>query len=223
MEFSLAASVREGLGKQKVIKLRQKGEVPAVLYGEGKENEHLTLEAIELQKIFQKGGASKLISLKIKKGKKEEQEHVLVKDYQRHPVKGNVIHVDFLRVAMDHLVTVKTPVHLVHEEKRVKDGAVLEIVLHELEVNCLPANIPDRILVDVSKLAIGSGIHVKDLVLPEGIKIVNGPEEAIVMAAAPTAAVEVAAPAAETATAPTTTAAAGAPTATPSTTAAKKE
>jgi large subunit ribosomal protein L25 len=196
MDFSLAASVREDLGKQKVIKLRQKGEVPAVLYGEGKENEHLTLDALELQKIFLKGGASKLISLKVKKGKKEEQEHVLVKAFQKHPVKGNLIHVDFLRVAMDPLVTVKTPVHLIHEEKRVKDGAVLELVLHELEVSCLPANIPDRILVDVSKLAIGTGIHVKDLVLADGIKILNSPEEAIVMAASPTAAVEpVAAPA----------------------------
>jgi large subunit ribosomal protein L25 len=215
MDFSLAATVREGLGKQKVIKLRQQGGVPAVLYGEGKENEHLTLDALELQKIFFKGGASKLISLKIKKGKKEEQEHVLVKAFQKHPVKGNLIHVDFLRVAMDHLVTVKTPVHLIHEEKRVKDGAVLELVLHELEISCLPANIPDRITIDVAKLAMGTGIHVKDLVLAEGIKIMNSPEEAIVMAAAPTAVAEVVAPVEAEVVAPTTAA--------PSAAGAKKE
>jgi large subunit ribosomal protein L25 len=199
MEFSLAASVREGLGKQKVNKIRQQGAIPAVLYGEGKENEHLTIDAHELQKLFFKGGAGKLISLTVKKGKKEEQQHVLVKDFQKHPVKGNVIHVDFFRVAMDHLVTVKTPVHLVNEEKRAHDGAVLELVLHELEISCLPAIIPDRISVDVRSLVIGSGIHVKDLVLPEGIKVLNPPEEVVVMAAAPTAAVETAAPAAETA------------------------
>ncbi|HBE77018.1 MAG TPA: 50S ribosomal protein L25 [Firmicutes bacterium] len=211
MELSLAASVREGLGKQQVIKLRQKGEVPAVLYGEGKENEHLTLDAHELRNFFLKGGAGKLISLKIKKGKKEEQQHVLIKELQKHPLKGNVIHVDFLRVAMDHLVTIKIPVHLVNEEKRAKDGAVLELVLHELEVSCLPANIPDRISVDVSKLALGTGIHVKDLALAEGVKVLNSADEAVVMAAAPTAAAipEPAAPAAE-ANAATPEAAAGA-------------
>ncbi len=199
MEFSLAASVREELGKQKAGQLRQKGQVPAVLYGEGKENEHLILDAHQLQMVFLKGGTTKLINLKIQKGKKEEEQHVLVKDFQKNPVKGNVIHVDFLRVAMDHMVTVKTPVHLKNEDKRNHDGAVLEIVLHELEVSCLPTNIPDRIYVDVKSLTIGSGIHVKDLQLPEGVKVLNGPEEAVVMAIAPTAAAETSAPAAEAA------------------------
>lgn len=197
MEFSLAASVREELGKQKAGQLRQKGQVPAVLYGEGKENEHLILDAHQLQMVFLKGGTTKLINLKIQKGKKEEEQHVLVKDFQKNPVKGNVIHVDFLRVAMDHMVTVKTPVHLKNEDKRNHDGAVLEIVLHELEVSCMPTNIPDRIYVDVKSLAMGSGIHVKDLELPEGVKVLNAPEEAVVMAIAPTAAAEPTAPAEE--------------------------
>ena len=205
MEFSLAASVREELGKQSAGQLRQHGQIPAVLYGEGKENEHLILDSHELQLVFLKGGTTKLINLKIKKGKKDEEQHVLVKDFQKNPLKGNVIHVDFLRVAMDHMVTVKTPVHLKNEDKRNHDGAVLEIVLHELEVSCLPANIPDRIYVDVKSLAMGSGIHVKDLELPEGVKVLNAPEEAIVMAIAPTAAAE--APAAAEAAAPTAPAA----------------
>ena len=74
MEFSLAASVREELGKQKAGQLRQKGQVPAVLYGEGKENEHLILDAHQLQMVFLKGGTTKLINLKIQKGKKEEEQ-----------------------------------------------------------------------------------------------------------------------------------------------------
>ncbi|HBF37764.1 MAG TPA: 50S ribosomal protein L25 [Firmicutes bacterium] len=216
MEFLLAASVREELGKQKAGQLRQQGQIPAVLYGEGKENEHLILDAHELQLVFMKGGKTKLINLKIKKGKKEEEQHVLVKDFQKNPLKGNVIHVDFFRVAMDHLVTVKTPVHLKNEDKRKHDGAVLEMVLHELEISCLPSNIPDRIDVDVKALAMGSGIHVKDLELPEGIKVVNSPEEAVVMAIAPTAAIEAPAPVAtEAAPAATGTA--------PAATEAKKE
>ncbi len=200
MEFSLAATIREDLGKQKVIKLRQKGEVPAVMYGEGKETQHLTLNGHEVHMLFLKGGSTKLINLKVKKGKKEEQDHVLIKEFQRHPVKGNVIHMDFLRVAMDHLVTVKVPVHL--EEKKTKDGGILELVLHELEVSCLPASIPNRIHLDVSNLTIGSGLHVKDIALPEGVTAVNSPDETVVLAASPTLAAEAAAEteAAETAT-----------------------
>jgi large subunit ribosomal protein L25 len=193
MAISLAATVREGVGKQKVIKLRQEGLVPGVLYGEGKPAEHICLDSRELHKVFHKGGSGKLIDLNIQKGKKStETEHVIVKDFQRHPVKGNLIHIDFLRVAMDHLITVKAPVHLVGEEKRNKDGAILETLLHELEISCLPGNIPDRILLDVSKLGMGLGIHVKDIAVPEGVKILNAPEEAIVMASLPTVAVEAA-------------------------------
>jgi large subunit ribosomal protein L25 len=191
MAISLAASVREGLGKQKVIKLRQEGLVPGVLYGEGKPAEHICLDSRELHKVFLKGGSGKLIDLNIQKGKKTaETEHVIVKDFQRHPVKGNLIHIDFLRVAMDHLITVKVPVHLVGEEKRNKDGAILETLLHELEISCLPGNIPDRILIDISKLGMGLGIHVKELAVPEGVKFLNSPEEAVVMASSPTVAAE---------------------------------
>lgn len=190
MELSLAATVREEVGKQKVHKLRQKGLIPAVLYGEGKPSEHITIQDQELNRLLAKNGYGKLISLEIQGGKKTEKEHVLIKDYQRHPVKGNLLHVDFLRVDMNRPVTVKVPVHMINEEKRVNDGAILELVMHELEISCLPANIPDRITVDVSQLTMGNGIHVKDLAVGEGMKILNGAEEAVVLAVAPTVAVE---------------------------------
>ena len=161
-----------------------------MLYGEGKPSEHITIQDHELTRLLAKNGYGKLISLEIQGGKKAEKEHVLIKDYQRHPVKGNLLHVDFLRVDMNRPVTVKVPVHIINEEKRVNDGAILELVMHELEISCLPANIPDRITVDVSKLTMGSGIHVKDLNVAEGIKTLNGLEEAVVLAVAPTVAVE---------------------------------
>ena len=190
MELSLLAEVREGLGKQHVIKLRQKEQIPGVLYGEGKPTEHLSVNALEFNRLIIKNGTGKLISLKINSGKKTpEATHVLIKEAQRHPVKGNVIHIDFLRVAMDHLVTVKVAVHIIGEEKRPRDGAILELFVHELEVSCLPGNIPNRIQIDVSKLPLGSAIHVKDLQIPD-VKILAPPEEAIVMAALPVVAVE---------------------------------
>lgn len=193
MELLLSAVVREGIGKEKVSKLRQDGQIPGVLYGEGAENQNITLNAHELNQLFSKNGTGKLITLNLQKGKSAAKENVLVKEFQRHPVKGNIIHIDFLRVNMEHSVNVHVPVHMFNEEKRAKDGAILELLLHEVEISCLPGNIPDRLNVDVSKLTLGTVIHVKDLVLPEGTKCLNAPEEPVIMASAPT--VEAAAPA----------------------------
>ena len=196
MELILNAALREGTGKGKVSKMRQKGMVPGVLYSAGHVTEHVSIDAHDFSRVISKGGAGKLISLKLQSGKTEREEHVLIKESQRHPVKGNYLHVDFLRVAMDKLVTVKVPVHLVNEEKRVRDGAVLEMLLHEVEISCLPGSIPNNIGIDVSKLAMGAGIHIKDLQLPEGVKAVNPPEEPVLLATAPTTAVEATAEAA---------------------------
>lgn len=201
MEFNLSAVAREAIGKEKVAKLRQQGQIPAVIYGEGKDAQHLSVSAHDLGILILKGGASKLITLKIGDGKSAEK--VLIKEYQRHPVKGSLLHVDFLRVAMDHLIRVKVTVHMTNEGKRIYDGAILEVVRHELEVECLPGSIPNRIDLDVSQLALGSAIHVKDLQLPEGVKALIAPDEVLVHAVAPkAAAVEEEAPAAEEAVEP---------------------
>jgi len=186
MELTLSATLRENVGKEQAHKLRRMGDIPGVLYGEGKATEHLTIDGREFERVLLKGGAGKLIELTIAKAKKEEREPVLIKEYQRHPVKRSVLHVDFLRVALDRPVTVKVLVHLTNEEKRQRDGAVVQMLIHELEVSCLPTNIPEKILVDVGSLTLGATIHVKDLHLPEGVRVLNPPEEPIVLAAAPT-------------------------------------
>lgn len=190
MEFTLNASIRDGIGKQKVIKLRQNEVIPAVLYGEGKPTQSIQLSTYDLGRILFKGALGKLISLSVSDGKTTQVEHVLIKELQRHPVKGSFTHIDFLRVAMDHLVTVKVPIHIVNEEKRTKDGAVIEVLMHEVEVSCLPGNIPDRINVDVQKLAMGTGIHINDLKVPEGVKVLDTAVEMVVLASAPGGAAE---------------------------------
>jgi large subunit ribosomal protein L25 len=190
MELLLAAEEREALGKQKTVKFRKNGRIPGVLYGEGKPVEHITVNAHDFSHFVLKHGLGKLISLDIQKGKKTIKEQVLIKECQRHPLKGTILHVDFFRVAMDHPVTVKVPVHITGEEKRSRDGAILEVVVHELEVSCLPANIPDRIMVDVSKLSLGAGLHVKDIVMPDGVKSLTPAEEVVVLAASPTVTAE---------------------------------
>lgn len=188
MEITVA--VRENLGTGDAKRTRKNGEIPGVIYGEGKPTEHLTVNARDFDRLVSKEGTGKLIELKIQKGKTAEKSHVLIKGLQHHPVKGNIIHVDFLRVAMDQMVTVKVPVHLANDEKKTRDGAILEMVIHELEVSCLPANIPDRILVKATDLAIGGKIHVKDLELGNGVKAVTPLGETVVQAMVPSVAAE---------------------------------
>lgn len=183
MEITVA--VRENLGTGNAKRTRVSGEIPGVIYGEGKPTEHLTVNARDFGRMVLKEGTGKLIELKIQKGKGAEKSHVLIKGLQRHPVKGNIIHVDFLRVAMDHLITVKVPVHVANDEKKTRDGASIEILLHELEVSCLPGNIPDRIQIHATNLATGGKIHVKDLELGNGVKAVTPLEETVVQAVAP--------------------------------------
>ena len=125
MEITVA--VRENLGTGDAKRFRKNGEIPGVIYGEGKPTEHLIVNARDFDHLVLKEGTGKLIELKIQKGKAAEKSHVLIKDLQHHPVKGNIIHVDFLRVAMDHMVTVKVPLHLANDEKKTRDGAILEM------------------------------------------------------------------------------------------------
>lgn len=183
MEITVA--VRENLGTGNSNRARKNGEIPGVIYGEGKQTEHLSINARDFGRLVAKEGTGKLIELKLQKGKTAEKNHVLIKDLQRHPVKGNIIHVDFLRVAMDHPVTVKVPLHLANDEKKTRDGAIIEVLMHELEVSCLPGNIPDRILVQAANLLTGGKIHVRDLELGEGVKAVTPLEETVAQAVAP--------------------------------------
>lgn len=188
MEISVA--VREKLGTGSAKKARKSGVIPGVIYGEGKPTEHLSINAQEFGRLILREGTGKLIKLKIQKGKNAEENQVLIKDLQRHPVKGNIIHVDFLRVAMDHPVTVKVPLYLANDERKTRDGAIIDMLIHELEISCLPGNIPDRIQIHTNKLTAGKKIHVKDLELGEGIKAVTALEEVVVQAIAPTGAAE---------------------------------
>lgn len=188
--MELTVAVRESFGTGNANRSRRVGEIPGVLYGENKPTEHLTVNARDFGRLVLKEGTGKLIKLKVEKGKAAEEDQVLIKDLQRHPVKGNIIHVDFLRVAMDRLVTVKVPLYLATEEKKTKDGAIVELLIHELEVSCLPGNIPDRIQVHAANLATGGKVHVKDLELGEGVKAVTALEETVVQAVAPSVAAE---------------------------------
>jgi large subunit ribosomal protein L25 len=172
----LKASQREGVGKRVAKGLRKEGFVPAVVYKGGKEGVNLKLDAREMEDVLHtKAGANVIITLKIDSSAKEKT--VIIKEIQRDPIRSKILHVDFNEISLTETLKVSVPLVSKGEAVGVKqDGGVLEHVMWELQVECLPANIPEKIEYDVSALKIGDAVFVKQIVAPEGVKVLNDPE-----------------------------------------------
>ncbi|NLW58752.1 MAG: 50S ribosomal protein L25 [Firmicutes bacterium] len=183
MDLVLTATVREDTGKGAARRLRREGLLPAVLYGETQTN--LSLNVREAQKYFNTKGFNQLITLQVKKGRSKQELPVLVKEIQYDPLKGTPLHVDFYQVSMEQKVVVKVPVVLVGEDERENDGSIIDTVLYEVEVSCLPADIPAKIEVDISGLTMNNSITVGDLQPPAGVEFVTPADEPVVQAIAP--------------------------------------
>jgi len=199
MEAILEAITRETFGKNEAHRTRREGKVPAVLYGgDGKEATPISVEPKALLKILHsESGANTLISLKLGGGDTK----VLVKEYQLDPVTHQVLHADFYRVAMDRLLQVTIPVVVKGTPQGVKQqGGLLEFIRREIQIECLPADIPEHVEVDVSDLMLHQGIRVRDLAVSEKWKPLSDPDMMIVHVIMPKAE-EVAAPAADAAAA----------------------
>jgi large subunit ribosomal protein L25 len=179
----LKASRREGTGKQVTRKLRATGAIPAVLYGSGAEPQSLQIDKVELDRIFREhAGGNFILNLEVEK---EKPVMTIIRETQRHPVSGQLVHLDFQRVSTDKPIAVQVPVRLVGESPGVKDfGGVLEFVLRELEVSCLPLEIPDEVVVDISEMLLNDSIHVADLDLPN-IEFITETERTIVSVSMP--------------------------------------
>jgi large subunit ribosomal protein L25 len=187
MDSTLTAVRRDTKGKNEAVRTRQGGKIPAVLYGgKSKTGESVSVDPKELGRILHsKSGLNTIISLAID-GAPETR--VLVKQYQIDPVTHRLIHADFFRVAMDKMLTVTVPVHLEGEAKGVKvQGGTLDFVHRDVDVECLPADIPEHITLDVTELTIGQGIRVRDLPTDGKWKAVSEPEMLIVHVVAPRA------------------------------------
>jgi large subunit ribosomal protein L25 len=182
--ISLSAEPREQLGRQ-AKGLREKGLLPAVVYGQKTENLALVLDFRDFEKLFSQAGEHSLIDLKIK-GKKEGLP-VLIHDIQRDVLTGKIIHVDFYRPNLEEKVKTSIPLKIEGESIAVRDlSGTLVKSMSELEVRALPMNLPHEIVVNIDSLkTLGSEIFVKDLKLPEGVEILKDPEEVIVLVAAP--------------------------------------
>jgi large subunit ribosomal protein L25 len=167
MDAVLEAKSRDTFGKNEARRTRREGAVPAVLYGattDGKPKEAvpITVDPKALLRILHsESGANTLIALKLGSG---DEARVLVKDYQLDPVTHQVLHADFYRVAMDRALRVTIPVVVKGEPKGVKQqGGILEFIRREIEIECLPGDIPEHVEIDVSELMVHQGVRVRDL------------------------------------------------------------
>ena len=171
---TLDAALREEAEVGKSSRLRRGGFVPAVVYGEKKKTMALKIERGRLIKFMHAhhGGENIVITLRIAAGKKNEEKSVLISEIQKHPVNDDILHVDFHEISLTERIEVKVPVETKGESIGVKqDGGVLEQVLWEIEVECLPTQIPEKFEVDISAMKIGDDIHIRDLKVPEGVEV----------------------------------------------------
>jgi large subunit ribosomal protein L25 len=160
----LKSARREGVGKGVARRLREAGNVPAVYYGRGEEPVALSVHGKELEAILHGGaGSNVIVDLKVE-GDAAADRKALLREIQRHPVRGNILHVDLQHISLSEKITVEVPIVLLGTPIGVKDGGgILEHLLREVEVECLPTDIPDKLTVDVSHLNIGDSVHVSDL------------------------------------------------------------
>jgi large subunit ribosomal protein L25 len=185
-ELILDLKEREEFGKNVNRRLRAKGMIPGVVYGRGIDNWNVAVNPKDILKIFESDSGRNTI-FEIKVG--SEIRDVVIKDYQLDPVKGELVHIDFQNIEMDQKMTFQIPIETVGISPGVKNsGGILDIVLREIEVECLPNNVPDQIKIDVSELDIGDAIRVSAInVDSEKITVLSEPDSVILTIAAPTA------------------------------------
>lgn len=171
--FVLNAEVREAQGKGASRRLRRAGKVPGIVYGAHREAQAIAVPANELKSSLEyEAFFSHILTLKL--GGKQEQ--VVLKDLQRHPAKQEIWHLDLLRVVANEAIRVHVPLHFIGEDVAPgvkRDGGIIDHHRNELEIECLPANLPEYIEVDISELALDESIHLSELPLPEGVSSVD--------------------------------------------------
>src|SRR5689334_2786431 len=204
-DITVAAELRTTRGKNEARRLRAAGSAPGVVYGTGQESLTVSVNPKEVVRILHsKTGHNTIIHLALKGG---ENTPVMIVDWQRDPVKDYLLHVDMKRIDLTRRLVVKVPVHTLGEPEGVKlQGGLHEVITREIEIECLPNEIPEELTIDVSKLTMGQAVRASDVPLPGSVRLVS-PPEAVISHIVAMKAEEVAAPVAGTEGAPAATAA----------------
>jgi len=176
-QIVLTARNRTGIGSSVARRIRRAGRIPGVLYGRTGKSISIDLDAQEFAAGFKSISGSTIVKVDIE-GKSYD---AFVKDTQRNIISGGILHVDFYEVEKDRILRAHVPLILQGNPIGVRDGGVLEAPLHDIEVECLPKDLPERIDVDIAGLGVNQSIHVRDIVLGEGVKLISGPDQVVAL------------------------------------------
>jgi large subunit ribosomal protein L25 len=198
-QLQLKARSRTEIGKGAVKQLRTRGVIPATVYGAQTKPVNIAVEFKDLDKVLQQAtGENVLVDLQVEQDGRSANRLALIQEVQHHPFKDTILHVDFHEVSATEKLRTVVPVRSVGEPAGVKTGGgVLEYVMRELRVECLPTDLPDVIEINVEKLEIGQSIHISDIIPPAGVTLLDAREQAVFIVAAPIAEEEAAPVAAE--------------------------
>jgi large subunit ribosomal protein L25 len=177
---------RSTKGKNEARRLRAQGKIPAVVYGAGKPTVPILVERKALTDAF-RGGAGENAIFLLKLAGSEQSRHAMIRELQRDPLSRHPQHIDFVRVLMDTKVRVKVSIEVVGTAAGVKtEGGILDFVTREVEIECLPGNIPAHLPIDVTELAIGDALRVSSLPPVQGVTVMDDPEKVLVHVTHPT-------------------------------------
>jgi large subunit ribosomal protein L25 len=182
----LKAKLRDRTGKEYVKKLRKDGVLPAVLYGPHlKKSLPLEVDMKELRSFLSQSDKAKIITLEITDQKTDKQHDVIIKDSQWDLIKGDLQHLDFYAVTRGETVTTTVPISFVGKSQGEKIGGIVEHLVRELDLECLPKDLPSIIEVDITPLGLGDSLSVGDVKVPSGIKVLTHPQEVVVSVVLP--------------------------------------
>jgi large subunit ribosomal protein L25 len=177
---------RSTVGKNEARRSRMAGRVPAIVYGAGKPTVPVSVDRKALSDAFRHGAGENAIFL-LKLAGSDQSRHAMIREFQRDPVSRKPLHIDFVRVLLDIKIRVKVPIEVVGVAQGVKtEGGILDFVTREVEIECLPNNIPEHLPIDVSELAIGDALRISQIPTIEGVTVVDDPEKVLVHVTHPT-------------------------------------
>ncbi len=184
--IELKTETRIETGNGPARRLRRAGQIPAVYYGPNAKPVLLSVNKIDLETVLKKGGAGQvMLNLVIQDNGETRSVPAMIKELQTHPVSRNFIHIDFYEINMDRKITVKVPIVTTGVAKGVESGGILQIVRRELEVECLPLEVPESIVIDISDLDIGDSFHVGRISLEGEIEILDDEDYTVVTVVSP--------------------------------------
>ncbi|MCX6623376.1 MAG: 50S ribosomal protein L25 [Acidobacteria bacterium] len=177
-EITIAAESRDSRGKNEARRLRVAGKIPAVVYGAGKDAVPVSIDPKELRRILRSDtGHNTIFTVAIAGG---ESTPVMAVDWQNDPIRGNLLHADLKRIDLTLRLVVKVPIHITGEAKGVKQqGGLLEAITREVEVECLPEDIPTSFTMDVTELLIGQNVRASDIILSGSVKLKSSPDSVL--------------------------------------------